>query len=280
MTIELKNISKSYQDKAVLSDISLKILSREFFVLVGPSGGGKTTLLKMLNRLIEPSSGTISIDDELITEMNLRDLRLQIGYVLQQIALFPNMTVLENIGLIPAMKGWDKKKIQARAEELLPLVGLDPNIYMNRFPSELSGGEAQRIGILRALAANPKIILMDEPFSALDPISRKQLQELIKKLQHDLKITTVFVTHDMNEAMALADHIAIVQDGKLAQLGSPAEILSNPANDFVANFFKDYQPNLSNFNLEDLTRLGLSPETKLNVAIRELADKAYEGDLT
>ncbi|GAB2024445.1 ABC transporter ATP-binding protein [Lactovum odontotermitis] len=270
MTIELKNISKTYIDRPVLDNISLKIRSREFFVLVGPSGGGKTTLLKMLNRLIEPTSGQIFIDDEPITQMNLRELRLQIGYVLQQIALFPNMTVLENVGLIPSMKGWDKAKIKARAEELLPLVGLDAATYMNRLPSELSGGEAQRIGILRAIAANPKIILMDEPFSALDPISRKQLQLLLKKLQNELKITTVFVTHDMTEAMALADRIAIIHDGRLMQVGSSSEILSHPANSYVADFFRNYQQDLSEFKLSDLTRLNLSEDLPLDEAVRRL----------
>ncbi|GAB2027710.1 ABC transporter ATP-binding protein [Lactovum odontotermitis] len=270
MTIELKNISKTYIDKPVLSDISLKIFSREFFVLVGPSGGGKTTLLKMLNRLIEPTSGEIFIDGEPITQMNLRELRLQIGYVLQQIALFPNMTVLENIGLIPSMKGWDKARIQARAEELLPLVGLEAKTYMNRLPAELSGGEAQRIGILRAIAANPKIILMDEPFSALDPISRKQLQLLLKNLQNDLKITTVFVTHDMSEAMALADRIAIFHEGSLAQIGLPSEILAHPADSYVADFFKNYQRDLSAFKLSDLTELKLPEDLSLDEAVKHL----------
>lgn len=274
MTISLKNINKTYEDKKVLDDITLTIESREFFVLVGPSGGGKTTLLKMLNRLIEPTSGQILIDDEALPKMDLRALRLQIGYVLQQIALFPNLTVAENMALIPQMKGWSKSKIEARVEELLPLVGLSADAYKNRFPSELSGGEAQRIGILRAIAAEPKIILMDEPFSALDPISRKTLQELMKKLQKELKITTVFVTHDMNEAMILADRIAIVREGKLQQVGSPKQILSNPANSYVADFFKDYQADLSQYTLSNLTDLEksglLSKNTSLQEAIKHL----------
>ncbi|MFC4653295.1 ABC transporter ATP-binding protein [Lactococcus nasutitermitis] len=253
MTITFKHITKDYNEKSVLSDVSFDIASREFFVLVGASGGGKTTLLKMINRLIEPTSGEILIDNEKITSLNLRDLRLQIGYVLQQIALFPNMTVLENVGLIPAMKGWKKEQIRARVTELLPLVGLDAETYLDRLPSQLSGGEAQRIGILRAIAAEPKIILMDEPFSALDPISRKQLQELVKNLQKELKITTVFVTHDMNEAMALADHIAIVKEGNLLQTGTPQELLNAPADDYVASFFKDYQEDFSKIKLNDLT---------------------------
>ncbi|PCR99860.1 ABC transporter ATP-binding protein [Lactococcus fujiensis] len=263
MTITFKNITKDYGGKSVLKDINFTIESREFFVLAGSSGGGKTTLLKMINRLIEPTSGEIEIDGQSINSLNLRDLRLEIGYVLQQIALFPNMTVLENIGLIPQMQGWSKEKIRSRVEELLPLVGLSAEKYLSRYPHELSGGEAQRVGILRALAAEPKIILMDEPFSALDPISRKQLQQLVKKLQEELKITTVFVTHDMSEAMILADHIAIIKTGEIQQIASPKELLAHPANDYVASFFENFQEDLSQINLSDLTGL-ISDE---NIAI-------------
>lgn len=271
--IELRKITKKYDEKTVLDDINLKIESREFFVLVGTSGGGKTTLLKMLNRLIVPTSGQILIDDKEITKINLRELRLQIGYVLQQIALFPNLTVCENIGLIPSMKGWKKEEIRARAKELLSLVGLDAEQYIDRLPSELSGGEAQRVGILRAIAVNPKIILMDEPFSALDPISRKQLQELIKNLQRELKITTVFVTHDMDEAMILADHIAVIHEGKLLQVAEPSEIVTHPASDYVANFFKDYQQDLSTISLLELKKAaqGFSDDALLSDVMKKLA---------
>ncbi|MCL2676808.1 MAG: ABC transporter ATP-binding protein [Streptococcaceae bacterium] len=270
MTITFKNVSKKYQEKSVLSDVNLTIESREFFVLVGASGGGKTTLLKMINRLIEPSSGEILIDNEDIKNMNLRDLRWQIGYVLQQVALFPNMTVLENIGLIPAMKGWKKDKIKEKAIELLKLVNLDPDKYLEVLPAQLSGGEAQRIGILRAIASNPKIILMDEPFSALDPISRKQLQELIKKLQKELKITTVFVTHDMNEAMILADHIAIMKEGVLQQTGTPSDIFQNPANAFVADFFKDFQENLESYKVSDLEKFIADTQPEKSLSLPDL----------
>ncbi|MDR0297380.1 MAG: ABC transporter ATP-binding protein [Streptococcaceae bacterium] len=271
MTIELKNITKRYGDKLALDSVSLRIESREFFVLVGASGGGKTTLMKMINRLIEPTDGTIEIDDEAIQTLDLRALRLQIGYVLQQGALFPNLTVAENIGLILQMKKWPREKIRARVEELLPLVGLDAAIYSSRKPSELSGGEAQRVGILRAIAAEPKIILMDEPFSALDPIARKQLQELVKDLQHRLKITTIFVTHDMTEAMALADHIAIVRDGKLIQAGTPHEIRQHPADSFVAEFFETYQKDLSGLTVGDLA--AFPADTELSAALREVHAK-------
>lgn len=280
MTITFKNVTKKYGDKAVLSDINLSIESHEFFVLAGSSGGGKTTLLKMVNRLIEPNKGQVLIDDQDIQTINLRDLRLQIGYVLQQIALFPNMTVLENIGIIPTMKGWSKRETRERVLELLPLVGLDGEKYLNRYPHELSGGEAQRIGILRAIACKPKIILMDEPFSALDPISRKQLQELVKDLQKTLKITTVFVTHDMSEGMAMADRIAILKDGELQQVGRPQEILNAPANTFVADFFTDYQQDLSQYKLKNLEQVlathDFSEETPLGEILNSLEDDAHE----
>ena len=280
MTITFKNVTKKYGDKAVLSDINFSIESHEFFVLAGSSGGGKTTLLKMINRLIEPNKGQVLIDDQDIQTINLRDLRLQIGYVLQQIALFPNMTVLENIGIIPTMKGWSKRETRERVLELLPLVGLDAEKYLNRYPHELSGGEAQRIGILRAIACKPKIILMDEPFSALDPISRKQLQELVKDLQKTLKITTVFVTHDMSEGMAMADRIAILKDGELQQVGRPQEILNAPANTFVADFFTDYQQDLSQYKLKNLEQVlathDFSEETPLGEILNSLEDDAHE----
>lgn len=280
MTITFKNVTKKYGDKAVLSDINLSIERHEFFVLAGSSGGGKTTLLKMVNRLIEPNKGQVLIDDQDIQTINLRDLRLQIGYVLQQIALFPNMTVLENIGIIPTMKGWSKRETRERVLELLPLVGLDAEKYLNRYPHELSGGEAQRIGILRAIACKPKIILMDEPFSALDPISRKQLQELVKDLQKTLKITTVFVTHDMSEGMAMADRIAILKDGELQQVGRPQEILNAPANTFVADFFTDYQQDLSQYKLKNLEQVlathDFSEETPLGEILNSLEDDAHE----
>ncbi|MFR1820724.1 MAG: ABC transporter ATP-binding protein [Lactococcus petauri] len=280
MTITFKNVTKKYGDKAVLSDINLSIESHEFFVLAGSSGGGKTTLLKMVNRLIEPNEGQVLIDDQDIQTINLRDLRLQIGYVLQQIALFPNMTVLENIGIIPTMKGWSKRETRERVLELLPLVGLDAEKYLNRYPHELSGGEAQRIGILRAIACKPKIILMDEPFSALDPISRKQLQELVKDLQKTLEITTVFVTHDMSEGMAMADRIAILKDGELQQVGRPQEILNAPANTFVADFFTDYQQDLSQYKLKNLEQVlathDFSEETPLGEILNSLEDDAHE----
>ena len=238
--IRYQGVSMSYDGKEkVLDDLNFEIKDGEFFVLVGPSGSGKTTTLKLINRLIEQTEGDIFFQNKNIKDYPLREMRLEMGYVLQEIALFPNLTVAENIGLIPEMKKINKKEIAKRVDSLLKQVDLDPKVYKNRLPEDLSGGEKQRIGILRAIAANPKVLLMDEPFSALDPISRGQLQDLVKDLHRDFKITTVFVTHDMREAIKLADRICLMRDGKVVQIGSPEDLVNNPANDFVASFFKE-----------------------------------------
>lgn len=221
----------------ILDGLNFEIQEGEFFVLVGPSGSGKTTTLKLINRLIEQTDGDIYFNNKRLKDYNLRELRLETGYVLQQIALFPNLTVAENIALIPEMKKIDKKVIKEQTEDLLKKVGLDPKHYMKRFPKELSGGEKQRIGILRAIIANPKILLMDEPFSALDPISKVQLQDLIKQLHDEYKRTIVFVTHDMDEAMKLADRICVLKDGRVVQIATPEVLKEKPADDFVREFF-------------------------------------------
>lgn len=238
--IRYQGVSMSYDGKEkVLDDLNFEIKEGEFFVLVGPSGSGKTTTLKLINRLIEQTEGDIFFQGKNIKDYPLREMRLEMGYVLQEIALFPNLTVAENIGLIPEMKKINKKEIAKRVDSLLKQVDLDPKVYKNRLPEDLSGGEKQRIGILRAIAANPKVLLMDEPFSALDPISRTQLQDLVKDLHRDFKITTVFVTHDMREAIKLADRICLMKDGKIIQIGSPEDLVNNPANEFVTSFFKE-----------------------------------------
>ncbi|WP_267963643.1 ATP-binding cassette domain-containing protein [Testudinibacter sp. TR-2022] len=237
MMIELQDVSKHYADKIAVRNVSMKIHCGEFFVLVGESGSGKTTLLKMLNGLIDKDGGEIIIAGKNSREYNKRRLRLEMGYVLQQIALFPNMTVAENIALIPALKGWDKKRITARTHELLEKVQL-PLDYLTRKPAELSGGEQQRIGILRAVIAEPKIILMDEPFSALDPISRLELQNLILQIHREFAPTIVFVTHYVEEALKLGDRIGVMKDGILQQLAAPQTILQKPANDYVQRFFQ------------------------------------------
>ena len=235
--IEYKHVALRYGEKSVLEDVNLKIKDGEFMVLVGPSGSGKTTMLKMINRLLEPTDGNIYMEDKRIKDYNQRDLRLSTGYVLQQIALFPNLTVAENIAIIPEMKGWNKDKIKHNTAELLEIVGLPAKEYAGRFPSMLSGGEQQRVGIVRAIIGEPRILLMDEPFSALDAISRKQLQVLTKKLHNEFGVTIIFVTHDTDEALLLADRIAVLQNGQICQIDKPNAILENPSNEFVANLF-------------------------------------------
>ena len=236
--IKYNNVSLCCSTNGLILDgLNFEIQEGEFFVLVGPSGSGKTTTLKLINRLIEQTDGDIYFEDKRLKDYDLRELRLKTGYVLQQIALFPNLTVAENISLIPEMKKFDKKEIKEKTEDLLKKVGLDPKHYMNRLPKELSGGEKQRVGILRAIIANPKILLMDEPFSALDPLSKVQLQDLIKTLHNEYKMTTVFVTHDMDEAMKLADRICVLKEGKVVQIATPEVLKENPADDFVREFF-------------------------------------------
>lgn len=237
--IKFENVSKAYvPNKFVISDINLDIQDGEFFVLIGPSGCGKTTLLKMINRLIPLTTGYIYVQEKPIDEYNIQELRWNMGYVLQQIALFPNMTVEENIMTVPEMKKWPKEKMHNRVTELLESVGLNPESYRNRKTSELSGGEQQRVGVLRALAADPDIILMDEPFSALDPISRQNLQHDVAEMHRKWKKTIVFVTHDMQEAISLGTRIALINEGEIVQVGTPEEIVSQPKNKFVKNFLK------------------------------------------
>ena len=235
--IEYKHVVLRYTEKEVLRDVNLRIEQGEFMVLVGPSGSGKTTMLKMINRLLEPTGGDIYMDGKRIKDYDERELRLSTGYVLQAIALFPNLTVAENIALIPEMKGWSKEQIASKTEELLDKVGLPAVDYAYRLPSELSGGEQQRIGIVRASIAKPRILLMDEPFSALDAISRKQLQALTKDLHKEFGMTTIFVTHDTDEALKLCDRVAVLQEGEIVQVANAEIILAQPANDFVADLF-------------------------------------------
>jgi glycine betaine/carnitine/choline transport ATP-binding protein opuCA len=235
--IEFINVGMTYPCGNVgLKNINLTINESEITVFIGPSGSGKTTLLKMINRLEDNTTGEVKINGKNVKEYNIHKMRWDIGYALQQVALFPHMNVEENIAIVPELKKWKKEKINARIDELLNMVGLEPEKYRKRKPSELSGGEAQRVGIARALAADPKIILMDEPFSALDPITRASLQEDVKKLQKQIHKTIVFVTHDIEEAFLLGDKICIIQDGELIQSGTKQEIISNPKNDFVKKF--------------------------------------------
>lgn len=235
--IEYKHVALRYTEKDILKDVNLRIEDGEFMVLVGPSGSGKTTMIKMINRLLEPTDGNIYMDGKRIKDYDERELRLSTGYVLQAIALFPNLTVAENIALIPEMKGWGKERVASKTVELLEKVGLPASDYADRKPHELSGGEQQRIGIVRAIIGEPKILLMDEPFSALDAISRKQLQTLTKDLHKEFGMTTIFVTHDTDEALKLGDRIAVLEEGEIVQVADPKTILAQPANDFVADLF-------------------------------------------
>ena len=235
--ITFKKVTKSYADGVqAVKSLQLEIHKGEFFVLIGPSGCGKTTTLKMVNRLIDPSEGSIWINDQDIAHVNIHELRWNIGYVLQQIALFPHLSIAENIAIVPELKKWEKERINSRVDELLAMVGLEPKIYRDRKPTELSGGEQQRIGVARALAADPPIILMDEPFSALDPISREKLQNDILQLQKSIHKTIVFVTHDMQEALKLGDRICLMKQGEVIQVGTKDELVENPVNDFVREF--------------------------------------------
>ena len=235
--IEYKHVALRYTDTDILKNVNLRIEDGEFMVLVGPSGSGKTTMIKMINRLLEPTDGNIYMDEKRIKDYDERELRLSTGYVLQAIALFPNLTVAENIALIPEMKGWGKERVASKTVELLEKVGLPAFDYADRKPHELSGGEQQRIGIVRAIIAEPKILLMDEPFSALDAISRKQLQALAKDLHKEFGMTTIFVTHDTDEALKLGDRIAVLQEGEIVQVADSETILAQPANDSVADLF-------------------------------------------
>ncbi|MBU3092402.1 ABC transporter ATP-binding protein [Clostridium sp. CM028] len=234
--LEFRNIRKVFKGKTVINDISFTVNKGEFVVIVGQSGCGKTTTLKLINRLISPTSGSIHLDGKNILKGDTIKLRRNMGYVIQQTGLLPHMTVGENIGIIPMLEKWPEDKILDRTTELLKMVGMKAEEYVDRYPCELSGGQQQRIGVARAWATNPDVILMDEPFSALDPITRNQLQDELFNLQQESKKTIVFVTHDMDEALKLGDRICIMKDGNIVQYDTPEEILNNPANDFVKEF--------------------------------------------
>ncbi|WP_414047788.1 ABC transporter ATP-binding protein [Macrococcus equi] len=237
--IRFEGVTKQYNDKKAVDNISFEIKEGEFFVLIGPSGSGKTTTLKMINRLIPLSNGYIYFKDKPISEYKLDEMRWDIGYVLQQIALFPHMTIKENISQVPLMKQWPKQKIDEQANRLLDMVGLPADEFKDRFPSELSGGQQQRVGVIRALMADPPVILMDEPFSALDPLSREKLQDDLLRLQAEIHKTIVFVTHDIKEALKLGDRICLMNKGKIEQIGTPESFINQPKNAFVRDFMGD-----------------------------------------
>lgn len=252
--IKLRNVSKYYGDTAAVQDLSFKVGKGETFGLIGTSGCGKTTTLKMINRLVEPTSGTIIVDDKDITFQDPEILRRSIGYVIQDVGLFPHYTVEENVCTVPRLMDWDERKIRSRNEELLQLVGLDPDTYADREPDSLSGGQQQRVGLARALAADPPVILMDEPFGALDPITKRRIRREVNQLFAQIEKTIVLVTHDVFEAFEMCDRLCLLDDGMQQQVGSPKELVFQPANDFVNSFFASdrFQLELLSVTLADL----------------------------
>jgi len=238
MTIRLEQVTKHFPGAAqpAVDSLDLTVEAGKLCVLIGPSGCGKTTTMRMINRLIEPSSGSILVGDRDVAQADPVELRRHIGYVIQQVGLFPHMTIAENVATVPKLLGWDAARIRARSEEMLALVGLDPAQYLPRYPRHLSGGQRQRVGVARALAADPPVMLMDEPFGAVDPILRSRLQEEFLAIQKRLRKTVIFVTHDIDEAIRMGDVVAIMRDGKLVQYDTPDRLLAAPADDFVADF--------------------------------------------
>jgi osmoprotectant transport system ATP-binding protein len=233
--IRFEHVSKQFPgaSRPAVDDCSLEVEAGSFVCLVGPSGCGKTTLLKMVNRLYEPTGGTIFVEGTEIRQLPVTKLRRQIGYVIQQVGLFPHMTVAKNIAVVPQLLGWERERIAARTDELLALIGLPPEEYRSRYPAQLSGGQQQRVGLARALAADPALMLMDEPFGAIDAITRTGLQDEMARLQQTLKKTILFVTHDVEEALRLGDMIVVMRDGRIIQHGTPLSVLTQPADDFV-----------------------------------------------
>jgi osmoprotectant transport system ATP-binding protein len=288
--IELNRVTKIYPGAAqpAVDSVSLTVPQGEICVFIGPSGCGKTTLMRLINRLIPLTSGSISVDGKDIMTLNPIELRRQIGYVIQQVGLFPHMTVRDNIATVPKLLGWTKAKIDERVDELLGLVNLDPMEFRDRYPRQLSGGQAQRIGVARAMAADPTTMLMDEPFGAIDPINREVLQDEFLRIQAKLKKTIIFVTHDINEAIKMGQRVVLLQDGRLVQAGLPDELLNRPANEFVKSFVGSDRV-LKRLNLlkvrdammlnpvhcheEDLSEKVLEQMTKCDLAFLIVADR-------
>jgi osmoprotectant transport system ATP-binding protein len=258
--LRLEQVSKRYADGTVaVHELSLDIGRGEIACLVGPSGCGKTTTMKMINRLVEPSGGRILLDGEDVLQVDPQQLRRRIGYVIQQVGLFPHLTVAANVATVPSLLGWDKARSATRTTELLELVGLDPAVHGRRYPHELSGGQRQRVGVARALAADPPVLLMDEPFGAVDPIARDRLQAEFLRLQGQVRKTVVFVTHDMDEAVRLGDRIAVLREGGyLEQYDTPAVVLGSPASEFVADFVGNDRA-VKRLAVTPLSRAALAP---------------------
>ncbi|WP_159740783.1 ABC transporter ATP-binding protein [Erysipelothrix aquatica] len=263
--IEFKNVTKTYGSKKAVDNVDIKIDTGSFVCFIGTSGSGKTTTMRMINRMIDPSRGTILIDGEDIQKTNEVALRRKIGYVIQQIGLMPHMSIYENIVMVPKLLKWDETTMREKAETLMKRVDL-PMELLDAYPSELSGGMQQRVGVIRALAADQDIILMDEPFGALDPITRDALQRLVKQLQRDMNKTIIFVTHDMDEALALSDKIVVMDHGKVVQQGSPKDILTNPANDFVRSLVGEDRLHQATFEYNSVEQLMIKP-IKVNASV-------------
>ncbi len=274
--IQLEGLTKTFPGtkQPAVDNLSLEIPEGEIVILVGSSGCGKTTTMKMINRIIEPSGGRIILEGEDVTKADPDELRRRIGYVIQQIGLFPHMTIEQNIATVPKLLGWDKKRISDRVDELLETVSMDPALYRRRYPKELSGGQQQRVGVARALSGDPDVMLMDEPFGAIDPITRERLQNEFLRLQADVKKTIVFVTHDIDEAIKMGDRIAIMREGAhIAQYATPEEILTNPANDFVADFI-GAGASLKRLNLSRVRDIELSqwPTVSVDTSLEDALD--------
>jgi osmoprotectant transport system ATP-binding protein len=253
MTIKFENIRKFYDGAAAITDLNLHIQQGELLVLLGPSGSGKSTVLKMVNRMTSHDAGQISFNGKEINSFNIQDLRRRMGYAMQSVGLFPHRTVAHNIATVPKLLGWDAQRVQARVNELLKLLAMDPEQYASRYPHQLSGGQQQRVGVARALAADPDVLLMDEPFGALDPVTRAALQLALKKIHRATGKTILFVTHDIDEALLLATRIVLLNHGRIAQVGTPLELLQRPANDFVANFLGRTDLGLKQLSLRSIT---------------------------
>jgi osmoprotectant transport system ATP-binding protein len=252
--VEFRHVTKHYaaheRGPGAVNDLSLEVPPGQICVLVGPSGCGKTTTLKMVNRLVEPTSGEVLVDGQNVAAIEVTRLRRRIGYVIQQIGLFPHETIAENVATVPKLLGWKRDRIRARVDELLSLIGLDPARVGRRYPSQLSGGERQRVGVARAMAAEPPVMLMDEPFGAVDPIVRERLQNEYLRLHRSLRTTVLFVTHDIDEAIKMGDRVAVLQHGgRLAQYAPPVDLLLHPANDFVARFVGADVPQVVDYRL-------------------------------
>ena len=253
MTIKFENIRKFYDGAAAITDLNLHIQQGELLVLLGPSGSGKSTVLKMVNRMTSHDAGQIFFNGREINSFNIQDLRRRMGYAIQSVGLFPHRTVAHNIATVPKLLGWDAQRVQARVNELLKLLAMDPEQYASRYPHQLSGGQQQRVGVARALAADPDVLLMDEPFGALDPVTRAALQLALKKIHRATGKTILFVTHDIDEALLLATRIVLLNHGHIAQVGTPLELLQRPANDFVANFLGRSDLGLKQLSLRSIT---------------------------